>query len=324
MKTLIQIIKSFIYSRFPALFDSLSKRRLALKRFKARMKWKLFKKEISGDTLANQLRYQGGIRAGDIIMVHSSLSSIGKVIGGPETVCRALQKVVTESGTILMPCYHQFEPVIKMLRAGSSIDLRDAKSSVGKLTETFRNLPGVVRSSHPFSSVCAWGRTAAEITGSHSASPLMCGPGSPFSKLLELSGKYMGIGVDIRIVALYHVLEDNWNGFPVKVHYPEPFTAKYMDGSGQFVQRELIVLDPDVSRNRIDQDIEGAWIRAWLTDHMKHRGILQEFMLGQALSWVVDANAFFQEMKYLAQQGITIYTTKADFFQNKLNEIVFE
>jgi aminoglycoside N3'-acetyltransferase len=319
MKAVIQIIKSIMRSRFPYIFKVLSKNYFDIKRVKARIVWRLTKKEISEDVLANQLRRTGLINAGDILIVHSSLSAIGKVIGGPEAVCRALQKVVTKSGTLLMPSYHQHVPVIKMIKDGTLIDLRVAESSVGMLTETFRTLPCVIRSSHPFSSVCAWGRDAAEIAGGHSDTPLMCGPGSPFYKLLERSGKYMGIGVDIRIIALYHVLEDNWSEFPVKVHYTEKFVSRYVDTSGQFIQRELIILNPDVSRNRIDQEIEGAWIRDFLTDHMKKQGIIQEFMLGQANSWIVDARTFYEELKSLAKQGITIYTTKKEFNKMKVN-----
>jgi aminoglycoside 3-N-acetyltransferase len=320
MRAVIQILKLFIRSRFPILFNKLSNFSMHLKRVRTRIIWSLSKKEISEEILSKQLQLSGMISAGDILMVHSSLSSIGKVIGGPEAVCRALQKVLTESGTLMMPSYYQKVPALKMIKNGTLIDLRTAESSVGKLTETFRNLPGVIRSSHPFSSVCAWGRDAAEITGGHSDSPLMCGPGSPFFKLLENSGKYMGIGVDIRIIALYHVLEDNWNEFPIKVHHTEKFVSKYVDTSGQLIHRELIILNPDVSRNRIDHEIEGAWIRNWLTNHMKKRGIIQEFMLGQANSWIVDARTFYDELKSLAQQGITIYTTKEEFNKMKVIE----
>lgn len=65
----------------------------------------------------------------------------------------------------------------------------------------------------------------------------------------------MGIGIDIRVIALYHVLEDNWNGFPIKVHYPEPFKVRYIDADGRLIERELVLLDPEVSRTRIDQEV---------------------------------------------------------------------
>lgn len=46
-----------------------------------------------------------GLSKSDHIVVHSSLSSLGYVDGGADTVIDALQEVVTPSGTIMMPTY---------------------------------------------------------------------------------------------------------------------------------------------------------------------------------------------------------------------------
>jgi aminoglycoside N3'-acetyltransferase len=151
------------------------------------------------------------------------------------------------------------------------------------------------------------------MTTGHDRSPYICGPGSPFIQLIERSGKYMGVGIDIRVIALYHVLEENWADFPVKVHYPKRFSIRYIDPCGNPVERELIILDPSVAKARIDQEVAGAWIRGWLTNHMRGKGILHEFKLGQANSWIVDAKSFYDEMKSLAIKGITIYTTEVEF-----------
>jgi aminoglycoside 3-N-acetyltransferase len=284
-----------------------------INRLKAKVSWKIFAKPVSEDDLVRALQFNNLLKSGDIVMVHSSLSSIGNVMGGQEAVCRAFQRVLTETGTLLMPSYHQPEPILKMIRKGVLVDLRTAKSYMGKLTETFRTLPGVKRSSHPFSSVCAWGQYSTEMTSNHSRTPYICGSGSPFFELIERSGKYMGIGIDIRVVALYHVLEENWNTFPIKVHYPEPFKVRYIDSRGELIERELIVLDPNVSKTRIDQEVEGEWIREWLTNYMRSQGILHEFRLGQSLSWIVDAKSFYDRLRFLALKGITIYTTKKEF-----------
>ncbi len=44
-----------------------------------------------------------GVTHGMTLMVHSSLSSIGWVVGGAPTVVRALLSVLGESGTLVMP-----------------------------------------------------------------------------------------------------------------------------------------------------------------------------------------------------------------------------
>jgi len=276
------------------------------------MRWKIVSRRISEESLRHDLVASRVLEPGDLVMVHSSLSRVGNVTGGPETVCRVLQSVLTDQGTLLMPSYHQPEPILSMIHRGVVVDLRTAQSHMGSITETFRNLPGVKRSSHPFSSVCAWGRYAHEVTANHSSSPYICGPRSPFHELLNRSGRYMGIGVDIRVIALYHVLEENWSEFPVKVHVPRRFPIQYVDASGRVIERDLVILDPEVARTRIDQQVKGAWIRQWLTHYMREQGVLQEFKFGQARSWVVDARLFYERLRELALQGITIYTTKRE------------
>ena len=286
---------------------------LQINHLRRKIHWKIFAKPIGGRDLMTNLRDSTFLKTGDIVMVHSSLSSIGNVTGGPETVCRAFQQVLTETGTLLMPSYHQPEPILKMIHRGHLVDLRSAGSTMGRLTEAFRTMQGVSRSSHPFSSVCAWGRYADEMTRHHDSSPYICGPSSPFIQLVEKSGKYMGIGIDIRVIALYHALEENWSDFPIRVHYPKPFLVPYIDAYGNQVKRELIILDPEIAKTRIDQERAGAWIRKWLTNHMRARGVLHEFRFGQSNTWIVDAKLFYEEMKLLARRRITIYTTKQEF-----------
>jgi aminoglycoside 3-N-acetyltransferase len=59
---------------------------------------------FSTETIAKDLE-KLGLRAGMHVIVHSSYKSLGHVIGGPAAVILALEKVVTESGTILMPTF---------------------------------------------------------------------------------------------------------------------------------------------------------------------------------------------------------------------------
>lgn len=313
MKDGKHIIKSLIHSHYPYVFKILSRYYWVIKRAKARIIWRVSKKEISGEMLANQLRLNSMIKAGDILMVHASFSAIGKVIGGPETVIHALQNVLTENGTLIMPVFHQPELLIDMIKSGVQIDLRTAKSTVGMLTEVFRNSPSVLRSSHPFSSVCSWGKYSEYVTKDHDKSELICGPGSPLDALYELSGKIMGIGISIAWISIYHLLEDKWKDFPIEVHYKDSFKVKYIDSNGKEINRSIKVLDPLVSLTRIEVN---EWVLNFITKHMIEKGILCEFMLGQARSWIFDLQPFYEELMNLAQHGITIYTTEEEINKN--------
>ena len=44
-----------------------------------------------------------GVRPGQVIMVHTSLGSIGYVCGGAQTMIEALIEAVGKDGTIMMP-----------------------------------------------------------------------------------------------------------------------------------------------------------------------------------------------------------------------------
>ena len=56
------------------------------------------------ESLAYDLRALG-VTSGMTVIVHSSLSSLGWVYGGPVAVVQALMDVVTDSGTIVMPTH---------------------------------------------------------------------------------------------------------------------------------------------------------------------------------------------------------------------------
>ena len=253
-----------------------------------------------------------GICQGDTIMVHSSLSRIGNVDGGAETVIKSLIGTVTPGGTIMMPCYGSAEDVQQGMKEGRFVDLRTSKSVTGKITEVFRTWPEVVRSSHPFSSVCAWGAQAEYITSRHATNPYVCHAESPVGRTVELNVKVVGIGVTIAVgMAAGHYLEDTYDAFPFEVH-SLPFQVKYIDSAGNAVTREVVRYDPLISARRIDH-VGGEWIREMLTKHFTRVGILRWFRFGNADSWVMEAQPLCAELKRLAQKGITMYLARDEW-----------
>ena len=144
-----------------------------------------------------------GLKKGDIILLHSSLSKMGWTVGGPVAVIMALQKVITEEGTIIMPSFTtensnpvlwHYPPVPKdwwQIIKDNQPAFNPKYSStraMGRITETFRTFPGVLRSSHPQESFSAWGKLAEFITKNHLVSPVF-GNDCPLSKFYNLEGK---------------------------------------------------------------------------------------------------------------------------------------
>lgn len=247
-----------------------------------------------------------GVVAGDILFVHSSLSRIGNVTGGPQTVVDALLESVGDSGTVVMPAYRSADEYLAILCAGDVLDLRTAPSLTGKITEALRLMPGTHRSSHPFSSCVARGSRAQYIVANHQDDPRICHAGSPVGRALELDAKIVGLGTDVGTITLYHCLEDMWDG--LQIHpYAAPFTATYIDATGVRVSRILLRHDPEVSKYRVDRPT-GTWIRARLREHFERIGLMRTFSFGCAPSWIMSARALYEEMQRLAESGVTIYS----------------
>jgi len=150
-----------------------------------------------------------GLEKGHIVMVHTSLSQIGYVCGGAQTVIEALLETVGEEGTVMMPTqswknldpedgvhWDTEEEYWQIIRDNwPAYDKRiTPTNTMGAVSEMFRSWPGTIRSDHPARSVAAWGKHAEYLVSDHDLSNIF-GDGSPIGKLYELNGDVLLIGV---------------------------------------------------------------------------------------------------------------------------------
>ena len=98
--------------------------------------------------------HQLGLKAGDGVMVHSSLKSFGRVAEGPKTVIAALMEVLTPAGTLMMPSFNHGAA----FRADGPgyFDPAETPTTNGAIPNLFWQLPGVQRSLHPTHSFAVW------------------------------------------------------------------------------------------------------------------------------------------------------------------------
>ena len=150
-----------------------------------------------------------GLKQGLSVMVHTSLSSLGFVCGGAQIVIESLLETVGIDGTIIMPTQswknldpstgvHWEEPkewydIIRENWPAYDKDITPT-NTMGSVAEMFRKWKGTLRSDHPARSVAAWGKYASYITENHDLSNIF-GEGSPLSKLYDLDGYVLLIGV---------------------------------------------------------------------------------------------------------------------------------
>jgi aminoglycoside 3-N-acetyltransferase len=177
----------------------------------------LARQAIGREQLGAQLR-RLGLREGAIAMVHTRMSALGWVIGGSETVVRALLDVLGPQGTLMVyaswadhvyhaddwppehcDAYRAEPPVFDV--ATAEID-RD----YGRIPERVRTWPGARRTAHPEASVVAVGARAAWICASQPDEDAY-GSRSPFACLVEAGGQVLMLGAPLDTLTLLHHAE---------------------------------------------------------------------------------------------------------------------
>ena len=196
-----------------------------------------------------------GVQKGEILMVHTSLGSLGYVCGGAQTVIEALIETVGKEGTIMMPTqsWKNLDPVDgvhwtveeeywDMIRENwPAYDKRiTPTNTMGAVAELFRIWPGTCRSDHPARSVAAWGKYAEYLTNDHDLSNIF-GDGSPIGKLYELDGSVLLIGVGYDKNTSLH-LADARADYPGK-HLVTEHSAVLEDGKRVWKEYETLYVD---------------------------------------------------------------------------------
>ena len=173
------------------------------------------RKQLTRAQLAGELAALG-LRAGDTVMMHSSLSALGHVNGGAETVVDALLDAVGPAGTLLAPAFRDSVWGDPEDFTNSDCDCTSADSLChsqqpgfqGVIAEAVRRRPGSLRSCHPTHSWVALGPAARRLLVGHRAALTFCGPGNPFEELVALDGCVLTLGVGVNTVTLWHYYEE--------------------------------------------------------------------------------------------------------------------
>lgn len=193
-----------------------------------------------------------GIKRGDIIMAHVSLSSMGYVVGGAECLYNALKNVVGEEGTIVVPSQTveisdpatwEYPPIPLEWQdiTRDSMPPYDKHFSFSKAMGSFSNflgiLPQATRSSHPMYSFTAIGAISSEIT-SVEGYDFPFGQQSPLGKMYNLGAKILMIGTDFETNTALHLAENKLNR-EVLIERSKISTSK----GGEWIEFKNIDLD---------------------------------------------------------------------------------
>lgn len=171
-------------------------------------------------TLANDLRTLG-LAEGDVVMMHSSMRSLGYVAGNTQAVVRALLEAIGPDGTLVVPTHtpensdpadwrnppvpEDWWPIIRSETPGFD-PARTPSRWMGVIAEAVRTWPGARRTDHPQVSVAALGKQAAHITAEH---PLEDAHGerSPLGRIYDAGGKVLLLGCGYSSNTSLHLAE---------------------------------------------------------------------------------------------------------------------
>jgi aminoglycoside 3-N-acetyltransferase len=205
---------------------------------------------VTADWLAADLA-QLGVRPGMLLMVHTSLSALGFLAGGPETVLQALRRAVGDTGTLVLPAFHwqnsepshwsdppvpeSWWPQIRAATPPYDPATAPIDPELGHIPALFQQLPGTLRSAHPSLSWCAQGPLAEAVTADHE---LAWGldDRSPLGRCCELDAWVLSLGCQRTTVLHLAESRSEW----ARRHLRISGLRMLVDGQSRWVEYETV------------------------------------------------------------------------------------
>lgn len=214
-------------------------------------------KHITKEDIKKGLK-NSGLKKRDLLVVHSSLSSMGYVEGGADTVIDAIIEVIGKDGTLMMPTFTY----------SSVFYPQESPSQTGRITETLLLRKDAIRSWHPTHSVAAIGRDAEKLTADHIKVRAL-GKDSPIDRLAKKGGYVLLLGVDHTANSAIHVGEAYAEVPYLDLPYTFPQAVAVNDKSNKTVVK--LFKQPGCGRGF-----------GKLEKHLRARGLIKDGMIGNA------------------------------------------
>jgi aminoglycoside 3-N-acetyltransferase len=237
--------------------------------------------------------------SGDTVYVHSSIDQLNLEFPFYR-ILPLIQEVIGSQGTVLFPTYPNRQiSSYEYLKRAEIFDVKRTPSYTGILTEFARRQRSAVRSLHPTKSVCAIGKYANELTGTHQYSPYPYDINSPYFKLVDYRAKIIGLGVWTQYLSFVYCVDDALKEkFPVRVYHPEVFAAQCRNYSGELETVKTFAHNMATVVHDVPAYMQ-KYIAADVCEDLKINGMR---------FFRANAAPLFGEMIKLAEREITVYS----------------
>jgi len=217
-----------------------------------------------------------GIDVGQTVFVHSFLGAFGPIGGGLDGILSGFREAIGETGTLILPTYNY------AFCGGEGYDHTTTPSTVGQITEHFRNRKGVVRTLHPVYSHAVEGPKSHEYAAN--PSPSGFGADSFFAKLKRDNAVFIFFGVSIQYATFVHHIEEMSE---VPYRFQKIFHGRVtQNGTTSDYEARIFSRYLDVG---VELDMQG------FQSHLLGLGLLRTSILGRGRVMALDAETFFEE-----------------------------
>ena len=187
-----------------------------------------------------------GVKVGDVLLVHASVSKCGYFEGGAEAMINGIYDAVGKEGAALFTAFTRPYIFLGGLNRGWNYrphDPRDLSQIwTGEISKALlENFPEALRSKHATHSWAGIGAKAAACLESHGETEPPASQSSPMGKAMEMNGKILFVGTGLAPTTFLHYLETENNS-----NFLQKAVCKVKRGE----QDEIVLIDKHLPGHR--------------------------------------------------------------------------
>ena len=238
-----------------------------------------------------------GARGDSVVLMHSSLRSIGEVEGGAEGLLSALIEYFTRDGGLFCVPTHTWASLDDEI----TLDMTSDKTCLGAFSSVALRDGRGIRSLHPTHSMVVFGdrERAEKFISDEPFIKSATSPDSCYGKLYQWGGQVLLVGVGHNRNTYIHSVEEML-GLPNRMEDKPNKTVTKL-ATGELVERDILEFKTDY----ID-DVSLRFVK-YETPFRYHRCIVDGF-IGNAPTQLCDARKIKEtvELKYKNSDGVDV------------------